>query len=147
MVFLVALCPAYASVVRRRPSQSEAVICLENGLTKNHQILHAYPYRPALHSHRLQLHCLLPIGSYCKKKPSKIPAPMALGGISRDQFEPRQPNFTRLLGTIGATNLPSQPVGCKTQLSTVQSGKMGQRIIRLLFDLELPNFAGTPRLT
>ena len=31
-----------------RPSQSEAVVYLENGLTKNHHILHEHPYRSGL---------------------------------------------------------------------------------------------------
>ena len=40
-----------------------------------------------------------------RKKRSELPPPTALGGISRERFEQRSQNFTRLSWKIGPTNL------------------------------------------
>ena len=45
-----------AGVVRSfvvRPSPSEAVVYLENGLTQSHQVLHGHPYWLGLQPHRI----------------------------------------------------------------------------------------------
>ena len=50
---------------------------LENRSTKNFQILHGHLYQPTLQPHQIWHHCLLLVGSYCEKKLSKIPPPVA----------------------------------------------------------------------
>ena len=55
----------------RRSSQSEAVLYLENGLTKNHQTLHVPSQWSGLQPHRTWRHYLLPIGSYRRSKNSR----------------------------------------------------------------------------
>ena len=74
-----------------RPSQSKAVVYLENILTYNHSILHGHPRRAAPHSHRKGRHYLLPVRSY-RKEPSKMPPPtaVALGWVSSRFALPHQ---------------------------------------------------------
>ena len=54
--------------VRRRPSQSERLECLENRLNKNHQIIHGHPYLPTLYPQWMWRYQLLPDRSEAVEK-------------------------------------------------------------------------------
>ena len=65
---------SYCHRVRRPASslllfvQSEAVVCLENGLTQNHQMLHAPSHPLDLQSHRIWGHYVLQVARYRRSK-------------------------------------------------------------------------------
>ena len=67
---LVALCNDLhlPSFVGRRPSQSEQLIYLTNGLTYSHLILPGHLCRPSIQLHRICHHQVLPVGVYRSSK-------------------------------------------------------------------------------
>ena len=91
--------------VVRRPSQSETVVYLENGLTQHHQF-----YMDVL-TELFYIHTEYDVINYFRseiftKKLSKMPHMTASGGIFQERFKSASQNLTRLLGTIDPTNLP-----------------------------------------
>ena len=67
--------------VVRRPSQSERLKYLENGLSSNHQILHGI-HADLAWSHPDMMTSTTPVGVYgSSRKPSKMSPPTALGRI------------------------------------------------------------------
>ena len=129
-----------------RPTQSETVAYLENGLSWNHQILQWHLDRHALHPYRIWRHQHHLRSEVIVKKPSKM---TPSGGNSRKQFVRESRNCIRLSGIFGPTNLldtTSLAVSAWLQNAINYSTKVRKtgrpkgRIIRLLFNLDYRTF-------